>query len=482
MSMTELEQHIKLSDLNKKIQAVIEKDFNELTFWVIADITNHSFKEQTNYHYFEMVEKADNSNQLVAKIAGKAWGNGASKIREFERITGQRFTNNINVLVKVKIIYHVTFGLSLDIQDIDTNFTIGVLEQQRQATLAALVKNNPAVIAKVGDRYITRNGKLSLPMAIQRIALVASKTSAGNEDFKHTLLNNPYGYKFEIHDYHTVVQNEANAQQFLERLIDVFKSNYAYDVIIITRGGGAQTDFLIFDNYKIGLAVAKFPIPIITGIGHQKNETIADLMAHTQTKTPTKAAEFIIAHNKKFEDDILNFQKTVLIKSQQMFSSYYQKLTTLNTSIVNNSRTFLSDYKDALVNCNQTVVNKTKTILFHNKTALSLSISTLISKPKIIVGNKLNDLSNTMNNIKSFNAAYLRNQRGYLGHLVSVINLMSPTNILKKGFAIIKYKGDVTSNPEVFNAGSEMEVILSDKSIKSVVKSKSNYDGNDFNI
>lgn len=476
------EQHIKLSELNKKIQAVIEKDFNELTFWVIADITNHSFKEQTNYHYFEMVEKADNSNQLVAKIAGKAWGNGASKIREFEKVTGQRFTNNINVLVKVKINYHITFGLSLDIQDIDTNFTIGVLEQQRQATIAALVKNNPAVIVKAGDRYITRNGKLSLPMVIQRIALVASKTSAGNEDFKHTLLNNPYGYKFEIHDYHTVVQNEANAQQFLERLIDVFKSNYAYDVIVITRGGGAQTDFLIFDNYKIGLAVAKFPIPIITGIGHQRNETIADLMAHTQTKTPTKAAEFIISHNKKFEDDILNFQKTVLIKSQQMFSSYYQRLTTLNTSIVNNSRTFLSDYKDALVGMNQIVINKTKTILFHKKNGLSLITSTLISKPKIITGNKLNDLSNTMNNIKSFKTAYLRNQRGYLGHLVSVINLMSPTNILKKGFAIVKHNGDVTSNPEVFIAGSEMEVILSDKSIKSVVKSKSSYDGSDFNL
>ena len=291
-------QHIRLSELNKQIQAVIETNFNELQLWVIADITNHSFKEKTNYHYFDLVEKAESSNELLAKISGKSWGSGSSKIREFERITGQKFSNNINVLVRVKVNYHIVFGLSLDIQDIDTNFTIGVLEQQRQATLASLVANNPDVITRVGDRYITRNARLPLPMIIQRIAVVSSKTSAGNEDFKHTLLNNPYGYKFEIHDYHTVVQNEINAQQFLERLIDVFKSNIPFDAVVINRGGGSQTDFLIFDNYKIGLAVARFPMPIITGIGHQKNETITDLMAHTQTKTPTKAAEFIITHNR----------------------------------------------------------------------------------------------------------------------------------------------------------------------------------------
>ncbi|RZJ87821.1 MAG: hypothetical protein EOO20_15160 [Chryseobacterium sp.] len=217
--------HIKLSALNNQIEAAIERNFENLTFWIIADVTDHSFKEKSNYHYFSFVEKAEDSNKLIAKIAGKAWGSGSTKIREFERITGQRFTNNINILVSVKVIYHSEFGLSLDVQDIDTNFTVGVIEQQRQATLAKLVSNNPDIISKVGDNYSTRNGRMTLPLVMQRIAVVASKTSAGNEDFRHTLLNNPYGYRFDIDDYHTVVQNEANTQQFIETLIDVFKSN-----------------------------------------------------------------------------------------------------------------------------------------------------------------------------------------------------------------------------------------------------------------
>lgn len=480
--MTPEVEHIKLSALTRQIQAVLDGHFNGLSFWVIADITNHSFKERTNYHYFDLVEKGENNNELVAKIAGKAWGTGSQRIREFERVTGQIFSNNINVLVKVKVNYHVTYGLSLDIIDIDTNFTIGLLEQQRQATLADLASKNPDVIKKVGDRYVTRNSQLALPLVIQKIAVVASKTSAGNEDFRHTLENNSHGYRFEIDDYHTVVQNEANAALFLESLIGVFRSNIKYDAVVIIRGGGAQTDFLIFDNYKIGLAIARFPLPIITGIGHQRNETIADLMAHTPTKTPTRAAEFIIAHNKQFEDAILGFEKNIVIKSQQIFASRYQRLTDLKSFITNKTRTLINEHKDVLVNNNQIIINKTKTLLSERRNALMLTVSTLLSKPKVITGNRLNDLSNTFNNIIAFKTNYLKNQKGYLGHFVSVINLMSPKNILKKGFAIVKYKDEVTSNPEVFQPGSEMEVILSGKSIKSTVKSNTKHDGNEFNI
>ena len=196
----------------------------------------------------------------------------------------------------------------------------------------------------------------------------------------------------------------------------------------------------------------------------------------------TKAAEFIITHNKLFEDAILNFQKTILIKSQQSFSNRYQKLTTLNTFIINKSRSLLNDHKDELVKNNQIIINNTKTLLSDKRNSLSFIASTLISKPKIIAGNKLNDLSNIFNNIISFRTSYLRNQRGYLGHFVSVINMMSPKNILKKGFAIVKFEGEVISSPDVLNTGSEIEVTLLNKSIKSKVKSKSNYNGSKFNL
>lgn len=473
--------HIKLSELNARINNVIETAFNNQSFWVIADITNHTFRQQKNYHNFDLVEKDQNSNNIVAKVSGKAWGNGSTKIRNFEQITGQRFTNNINVLVLVSVTFHTVYGLSLEVVDIDTNFTLGLLEQQRQATLEKLVAENE-FIKKIGDKYFTKNNQLKLPSVIQNIAVISSKTSAGGEDFKHTLLNNPFGFKFFIDDYYTVVQGESNAQQFLTKLIEVFQSQNHYDAVVITRGGGAQTDFLIFDNYGIGRAVAKFPIPIITGIGHQKNETITDLMAHTQTKTPTKAAEFIIANNKAFEDAILSFQKTILIKSQQLFSIHFQGLSVLNSIVVNNTRSIINSYKDSLVQINQVTINTSKSILYNNKNALVTVSSQILSKPKIILYNRINDIKNTISNINTFNLLYLKSQRAYLGHFVSVIKIMSPDNILKKGFAIVKANSKITSNPVDIKVGQDIEIILSDTQIKSTVKQKSIYNGSDFNI
>lgn len=480
--MSGSETKLRLSDLSRQIQEILKNKFKDLQYWVVADIMNHNFKEKSNYHYFDLVEKAEDSNQLLAKIKGKAWKDGSARIFDFERITGQRFTNNINVLVRVKVDYHPVFGIALDVIDVDPNFTIGLLEQQKQATLEQLVLENPGVVDKIGDRYVTKNGRLALPRVIQRIAVVASKTSAGNEDFRHTLTTNPYGYKFDIHDYHAIVQNDDNAQLFVDRLVDVYNSGIPFDAVVINRGGGSDTDFLIFNNYKVARAVARFPIPIITGIGHLKNVTITDLMANTQTKTPTEAAEFIITHNKQFEDELLNLQKTVLIKSQQVFSNNYQTLTTLNSSLVNKARTLLNTAKDALVVQNQLVVNGAKTILFQHRNSLSFIASGLLSKPRIITGNKSNDLANIVRNLSSFKNSFLRNQRGYLGHYVSIIRLMAPENILKKGFAIVKFKGDIVTDPAQLQLGAEMEVQLKDQLIKSQIISKTKKDGSEYNL
>ena len=478
--MTTIE-HIRLSELNVKINNVIETAFNTQVFWVVADITNHLFRSQTNYHNFELVEKDPESSNIIAKVSGKAWGNGSIRIKKFEHVTGQKFTNNINVLLKVKVTHHIVYGLSLEVIEIDTNFTLGVLEQQRQATLEKLVFEND-FIQKVGDRYITKNNQLKLNSVIQHIAVISSNTSAGAEDFNHTIQNNPFGFKFFIDNYYTVVQGENNADQFLAKLIEVFQSNKPYDAVVITRGGGSQTDFLIFDNYKIGRAIAKFPIPIITGIGHQKNETISDLMANTQTKTPTKAAEVIIAHNKAFEDEILLFQKKILIKSQQIFSIHFQSLSALNSTIVNKIRNILNNYKDSLVQINQVTINTSKSILFNKKNDLVNISSQIISKPKIILYNRINDIQNTINNIKTFNSMYLKNQRGYLGHYVSIIKMMAPDNILKKGFAILKTNNKIISNPKDIKVGSDIEIILADTLISSTVKQKSKYDGTEFKV
>lgn len=475
------ENYIRLSELNDKIHQTITDRFAGQTFWVVADITNHSYKADKKIHYFELVEKGTTTSSITAKILGKAWGAGSMHLSDFEKNTGQTFTNNINVLVLVSVDYHPLYGLSVNVLDIDTNFTLGILEQKRNATLKRLVDEND-FIWKEADQYSTLNNRLNLPVVIQKVAVISSSNSAGNEDFRHTLEHNDFGYKFEIDDYYTIVQGDNNAKLFLNKLIEVYQSGKKYDAVVITRGGGAQSDFLIFDNYNIGRAAAKFPIPIITGIGHQKNVSITDLMAHTNTKTPTKAAEFIIAHNRSFEQGILSLQKNIVIKSQQLFLSHYQSLQSMKIGISNHARELITAHKDSLNSLNQNTINHTRAVLFeHHRSMFSIS-SQIINRPQNVLYNKKNDIGHMANNLKIFTNQYLRNQSGYLGHYSSSIKMMAPENILKKGYAIVKVNNKITSNTDAIKAGQDIEVIMADGVLETTVKQKRKYNGGEIDL
>lgn len=297
-----------------------------------------------------------------------------------------------------------------------------------------------------------------------------------------TLVNNSYGYHFEIDDYFTVVQNEINAGLFLERLLDVFRSGKKYDAVIINRGGGSQTDFLIFDNFKIGLAVAKFPIPVITGIGHQKNQTITDLMAHTSTKTPTKAAEFIITHNKMFEDRLRSFRQTIIIKSQSFLAHQNSAFNKVNSEIINSSRTALERSKGNLIDLKQHFTTSCLSVITGAKTEINSKRFVLSTLPKTAINNEIKEINRFLPRLLFASTNLISKEKRALKSAVALINVISPENILRKGFAIVKSQGEITSNPNKFEPSSEIEIILRSQNIKATVNTKKDYHGNDFNL
>ena len=493
-------QHIKLSELTQKIEAVIKNSFGNDFYWIIAEISSHKFYPNQDRHYFKFIEKTESSSEPIAKVDAVSWQDGSLNIKVFEQRTGQKFTNGILVLVKVKVEFHSAFGFKLILRDIDHNFTIGVLEQQRRETLSKLVLENPSFITKVGEEFVTNNKKLKFNAVIQRIALIGSPNSEGYTDFIHTIRNNQFGYKFGVDTYYSSVQGAESEKEMVNSLISIFNSGIKYDCVVFIRGGGAKTDFLVFDSYSLSRTVAKFPIPVITGIGHHMDVSIVDLMSHTSTKTPTKAAEFIVSHNQQFEEKIILLQKAVIIKSQGLMGKLLQSIGAINLTIINKSRLILGLRKDALTSnqqivinktktllfnhgnrltsYNQIVINKTKTIIYNNSTKLVALLNNLLSKPKSITSNKSNDLSNLISNLKIFSSKYLVNQRGYLGHYESVIRLMSPKSILKRGFAIVSKKGKVVRNADGISVGESISITLAETIIESKVLSKTINDGN----
>jgi len=444
-----LEKHIKLSELTARIQRHIEDSFGSNAFWVVADVTNYTFKASNNYHYFELVEKEAISSRIVAKISGRAWGAGAVRIANFEQSTGQRFGNNVHVLVLVVVQYTPAFGLQLNLLDIDTSFTLGQFEKMRLATLELLLSRNPEFIQRIGDQYHTRNKGLVLRPVIQHLAVLSSDTSAGYQDFRHTLEHNPWNYKFRIDDYFTQVQGEANAKNLVNRLIDIYESGKTYDAIILIRGGGSQTDFLIFDNYDLSRAIARFPMPIITGIGHQKNETICDLMANTALKTPTKVAEFILANNRLFEERLILAQKRVIIKTQQTFQLQQRKLAAAKSY-------FVSDVLG---------------LLQHLQNALSRVSGAVFAVPGMLLQNKERSLKQLQKELAAHTGDLVQNQRSKLMLYKTMVRLMDPAQILNKGFAIIKIDGRIVTNKEELQAGSVVTITRASEEVNAVVSS-----------
>jgi len=517
---------IKLSDLTKQIEVVLQASFGSTSYWILAEISGHKFYPKNDRHYFEFIEKVEDINEPVAKVTGVAWSNGSRQIRIFESSTGQQFTNGLQVLVQVKIEYKSAYGFKLILVDIDPSFTLGNLEKKRRETLIKLVNENPTVIQLINEEYVTKNKNLKFSKALQRIALIGSPNSEGYTDFHHTIRANSFNYKFTIDVYQSSVQGADVEKELVSKLIAIYRSAIKYDCVVIIRGGGAKTDFVVFDNYLLALAVARFPFPIITGIGHHKDVSIVDLMAHTSTKTPTKAAEFIVALNRQFEDELMEMQKGIIIKVQQLVYSYRQLLSNTNLSLLNNSKKLVVERKEWIsrfnqvivngsVNCinshskelqtvkhsirnnslsiiytfngslsivNHSIINSSRTMLFTRRSNLNNLSGQLLIKPRIIAAKKLADLKNVIENISIYSKKYLVNKKGYLGHYDSVIKLLSPDNILKRGFAIIYKEGKVMVNSKNINSGDNITIELYNSEITTLVKSKKEIDGREIKL
>lgn len=464
-------QKLKLSELTGLISKTLNDAFQFQTYWVIADIAGYSLKADKGHHYLELVEKGNNS--ILAKISAVAWKEGHEKILVFENETGQKLGAGLSVLLQVKVDYHFQYGLKLVIIDVDASFTLGEMERQRRETINKLLQECSQYVWLENNRIVTKNKNLNFGVVIQNIAVISSAQSAGYEDFIKTLELNQAGYKFSVDPYFTVVQGENNADLIFRTIIAVFESKKTYDVLVIIRGGGAETDFLVFNHFDLGRIVARYPLPIITGLGHTRNESIVDLMAHTNAITPTKAAEFIIAYNANFEQQLNLAQQKIVMKSQQLLAFYNKSLPQLNATIINKSRDYLKDYLESLYRLQRIVTQQSTAILQHKRNNLIGISSTFVSKPQIIISSKQADLRNLLSNISTFNLQFLKSQKSYLNHFVSLIRVLSPENILQRGFAIVEKQGKIITDPKDIQKGDEISFRLKQTEFDVTVNKKS---------
>lgn len=283
---------LSLYDLNALVRRSLEQCLPD-EYWVQAELSEVRVHPATGHCYVEFVQKDPRSNNLVAKARGVIWSNVFRLLRPyFEESTGQVFTAGIKVLVQVSVGFHELYGFSLTVHDIDPTYTLGDMARRRREILKQLEE----------EGVLTLNKELPMPELPRRIAVVSSATAAGYGDFCHQLTNNPRGYYFHTELFAAAMQGDRVEESMLAALDSINSRADDFDVVVIIRGGGATSDLSCFDTYLLAAACAQFPLPIITGIGHERDDTVLDSVAHTRVKTPTAAAEYLIARMDEVAD------------------------------------------------------------------------------------------------------------------------------------------------------------------------------------
>jgi exodeoxyribonuclease VII large subunit len=480
--MSSTQPGIRLSEFTALILQTLEDRFAGQTFWVIAEISNLNHYARTHTFYFHLIEKEEGSGQIKAEVSAVAFSQAAYEIEGFEQLTGQVFKNGIQVLINVSVNYHPVHGLKVNLNKIDASFTIGQLQQQREATLAKLLADNPDAVKLIQGRYHTRNQEVPLPFVIQNIAVISSENSAGLQDFRHTLTENSFSYQFEIRLFQTLVQGDEQGKQLVDRLIEIFRAEKKYDIVVIVRGGGAQTDFLMFDAYPLARAVARFPIPVITGLGHQKDVSVCDLMAHTALKTPTKAAEFILAHNRNFEENIVQFQHQILIRSQQVLIREKERIALTNQQIQRATGLLISKHSEFLNSTRQKVISQSTGLVYIHARNLNLLSRQMSTRPALIVGKAKHDLSSYTKELQASLTRFTQKQENYLGHYKTVFKLLSPATTLKRGFALVLDQGRILTDATNIKKGDSVQVYLNGSELDVTITKKQKNNGDQFDL
>lgn len=405
--------HISLSELQRLVKQTLHERF-AMPLWVSAEISEIKVN-YSGHCYLDLVEKGGDNGVPTAQARAVIWRSAYPRIAGyFECETGQRLSAGLKILAKVTVTYHELYGFSLQITDIDPAYTLGDMERQRQQTIAQLQQ----------DGVWEMNRETPLPDVIQRIAVISSVNAAGYQDFRKELARSPYVFRTKLFD--AFMQGEAAEESIVAALCAVAESEERFDAVVLIRGGGSRSDLNCFNAYRLCSYVAQFPLPVITGIGHDKDTSVADMVAHTALKTPTAVAGWLVERMA----DVVGWLDNAALR-----------LHDAATGATRRYETGLERLRNELNLHSRELLNRQRFSLQNLEEALPAAARFLLER-----------------------------QRGRLESAQELTESRSPRRIMQLGFAVVRHNGKaVTSTAEV-QAGQLLRVEVSDGSFITEVK------------
>lgn len=472
-----------LSELNYQIRDVLIEAFPE-TVWVVAEISE--MKENRSGHcYLELIEKDELTDEILARARATIWSYTFRMLKPyFETTTGQTFSSGIKVLVQASVEFHPAFGLSLNIKDIDPTYTLGDMARRRNEIINRLRE----------EGVFDMNKELPLPEVPQKIAIISSSTAAGYLDFINQLENNVYNFRFYPKLFEATMQGAEAVPSVIRALERIFVYEDFFDAVVIIRGGGAQADLSCFDNYELALNVAQFPLPVLTGIGHEKDDTIVDLVAHTRLKTPTAVAEFLISGVHIFYEKLNGLESDILGRARDILDFETRHLERLGSDFVKAGKIFTLSKKSGIEGLSHklnTVVGrytnkKIKQLnLYGNSASGNVRLFLNLSENKLkqysygvrkqtefVILNRKNTIKNMTGNLKSSAVNFIHTLNSDIFLKEKSVYLLNPENVLRRGYTLTYKDGKLVKSKCGLNEGDRLTTRFTDGDVQSKIEKK----------
>lgn len=425
---------ISLSEFQAKLGNSIRMNREIQNVWVIAEFSD--LRVNGGHCYMELIEKDENGT-LRAKIRAMIWrGTLGALNAKFRQATGRDISNGMKVMVLGSATHHNLYGLSFTINDIDPSYTLGDMERLRQEILLRLTR----------EGVINRNKSLSPPLCPQRIAVISAEGAAGYGDFMNQILNNPDGFAIYTGLFPAVLQGERTVPTVLEALSKVEQTREMWDAVVIIRGGGATTDLNSFDNYDLAYRVATFPLPVIVGIGHERDRTVLDEIACVRCKTPTAVAEYIIGELRTAYTHATDLVRRIARYASDAMRGEHLRISSLVQSIPARAQNKILNSRMKLNDLSARLKSGVDTRIASSGYALERIASRLANdaKMKIATGEQK------------------------LKGIEDMLRVLSPENTLKRGYSITRVNGKAVNDPEAVKEGDIIETTLSGGVLQSL--------------
>ena len=457
--MSDQRQIFTLKQVALSIKKTIEDRYHQM-YWVKAEM--HKLNLYPSGHCFpELLQKED--GKILAQMTASIWSHNYQRInKKFVEIVKEPLREDSTLLMQVKIVFHETYGLSLQILDIDPNYALGELQRERQETLLRLQKEN----------LLNLNQSLPFPLLPKRIAIISADTSKGLSDFRKVVDTNHWNYTFFTVLFQAYLQGDIAVKSIQEQLRKIEKVKHHFDVVLIVRGGGGEVGLSCYNNFELCKSIATFPLPILTGIGHSTNLTVAEMVAYRNAITPTELGDFLIQsfHNfsvpvkdaiktiRTYSKNTLELENKSLTSELKLFkNATTQRLNETKNHLVNASTSVRTNAKFSLAREKENVLNSQKLIKKSAKDVFSIETSSIASlienvgkRIQFELKIKKGEVERAVEIFPKIIQNKLNSQKNSLQQLEQSVKLMDPIQVLKRGYSITLIDGKtIKENTEI---------------------------------